>query len=150
MDRLPSRASAFSARFLRYAGTLSGYRRHAPRRPANTFLLQPAEPFLPPPQRRYADTFRCTWPFRLLFSFIMTVIDTIMRDIQSLSLRQQVEVARYVQRLSVTAQRKRVAVLTQTYGSLDETDGRAFEEALVESRKIAPSWLRAETYRRGK
>ena len=61
----------------------------------------------------------------------MTVIETIMRDIQSLSLRQQVEVARYVQRLSETARRKRVAVLSQTYGSLDETDGRAFEEALA-------------------
>jgi hypothetical protein len=41
----------------------------------------------------------------------MTVIETIMRDIQSLSLRQQVEVARYVQRLSETARHKRVAVL---------------------------------------
>jgi len=66
----------------------------------------------------------------------MTVIETIMRDIQSLSLRQQVEVARYVQRLSDTARRKRVAVLSQTYGSLDETEGRAFEEALTESRKV--------------
>jgi len=75
--------------------------------------------------------------FRLLYSsLIMTVIETIMRDIQSLSLRQQVEVARYVQRLSETARRKRVAVLSQTYGSLDETDGRAFEEALTESRKV--------------
>ena len=66
----------------------------------------------------------------------MTVIETIMRDIQSLSLRQQVEVARYVQRLSETARRKRMAVLSQTYGSLDETDDRAFEEALSESRKV--------------
>jgi hypothetical protein len=48
--------------------------------------------------------FFSTWPFRLLYSsLIMTVIETIMRDIQSLSLRQQVEVARYVQRLSETA-----------------------------------------------
>ena len=81
--------------------------------------------------------FFSTLPFRLLYSsLIMTVIETIMRDIQSLSLRQQVEVARYVQRLSETARRKRVAVLSQTYGSLDETDGRAFEEALTESRKV--------------
>jgi hypothetical protein len=40
---------------------------------------------------------------------IMTVIETIMRDMQSLSLREQV--ARYVQRLSATARRKRAAVL---------------------------------------
>ena len=71
----------------------------------------PIYPFLFP-------LFFSTWPFRLLYSsLIMTVIETIMRDIQSLSLRQQVEVARYVQRLSETARRKRVAVLSQTYGS---------------------------------
>ena len=67
---------------------------------------------------------------------IMTVIETIMRDIQSLSLREQVQVARYVQRLSATARRKRVAVLRKTHGSLDDADGRAFEEAVAESRKM--------------
>lgn len=60
----------------------------------------------------------------------------IQRSSQSLLLRQQVEVARYVQRLSETARRRRVAVLSQTYGTLAETDGRAFEEALTESRKV--------------
>ena len=87
-------------------------------------------PFLSP-------LFFSTWPFRLLYSsLIMTVIETIMRDIQGLSLRQQVEVARYVQRLSETARHRRVAVLRQTHGSLDEADGRAFEEALTESRRV--------------
>jgi hypothetical protein len=66
----------------------------------------------------------------------MTGIETIRRDIQCLSLRQQVEVACYVQRLSETTRRKRVAVLSQTFGSLDEADGRAFEGALTESRKM--------------
>ena len=66
----------------------------------------------------------------------MTVIETIMRDVQSLSLREQVEVARYVQRLSATARRKRATVLRETHGSLDDADGRAFEEAVAESRKM--------------
>jgi hypothetical protein len=66
----------------------------------------------------------------------MTVIETIMRDVQSLSLREQVEVARYVQRLSESARRKRATVLRETHGSLDDADGRAFEEALAESRKM--------------
>jgi hypothetical protein len=39
----------------------------------------------------------------------MIVIETVMRDIQGLSLRQQVEVARYVQRLTESARRKRAA-----------------------------------------
>jgi hypothetical protein len=54
----------------------------------------------------------------------MTVIETIMRDVQSLSLREQVEVARYVQRLSESARRKRATVLRETHGSLDDADGR--------------------------
>lgn len=68
----------------------------------------------------------------------MTVIEAIMRDIQSLSLREQVQVARYVQRLSATARRKRATVLRETQGSVDDADGRAFEEALAESRKMEP------------
>jgi hypothetical protein len=48
----------------------------------------------------------------------MTVMEAIMRDIQSLSLREQVQVARYVQRLSATARSKRATVLRKTHGSL--------------------------------
>ena len=70
----------------------------------------------------------------------MTVIEAIMRAIQSPSLREQVRVARYVQRLSETARRKRATILRQTHGSLDEADARAFEEALAESRKIEAQW----------
>ena len=59
-----------------------------------------------------------------------------MRDVQSLSLREQVAVARYVQRLSEAARHKRAAVLRKTHGSLDDAESRAFEEALAESRKM--------------
>jgi hypothetical protein len=75
----------------------------------------------------------------------MTVIDAIMRDIQSPSLREQVQVARYVQRLSATARRKRATVLRKTHGSLHDADGRAFEEAVAESSKNGGAWLNAPT-----
>jgi hypothetical protein len=66
----------------------------------------------------------------------MTVIETIMRDVQSLPLREQVEVARYVQQLSETARRNRATILRDTHGSLDDAEARAFEKALAESRKM--------------
>ena len=66
----------------------------------------------------------------------MTVIEAIMRAIQSPSLREKVQVARYVQRLSATARRKRATVLRKTHGNLHDADGRAFEEAVAELRKM--------------
>jgi hypothetical protein len=41
-----------------------------------------------------------------------------------------------IHKLPEPARRKRVAVLHKTHGSLDDADGRAFEEAVAESRKI--------------
>ena len=52
----------------------------------------------------------------------MTVIETILRGVQNLPLREQVEVARYVHRLAASAQRERAEVLGRTHGVLDETD----------------------------
>jgi hypothetical protein len=66
----------------------------------------------------------------------MTVIETIIRGVQSLPLRQQVEVARYVHRLSASAQRERAAVLQRTHGTLDEADGEAFEQAMHDARRV--------------
>lgn len=66
----------------------------------------------------------------------MTVIETIVRGVQRLPLRQQVEVARYVHRLSASAQGERAEVLQRTHGSLDEADGQAFEEAMHNARRI--------------
>lgn len=66
----------------------------------------------------------------------MSVIESIVRGVQSLSLREQVEVARYVHRLSSTARRERSDVLRRTHGSLDAADGVAFEEAMRGSRRI--------------
>jgi|GEM_PF-5430826 len=66
----------------------------------------------------------------------MTVIESIVRGVQELTLRQQIEVARHVYRLNVAAQQERGEVLRRTHGRLDETDARAFEEALADSRRI--------------
>ncbi len=66
----------------------------------------------------------------------MTVIETIVRGVQSLPLREQVEVARYVHRLNASAQSERTAVLQRTYGVLSETDGEAFEQAMHDARRV--------------
>lgn len=66
----------------------------------------------------------------------MTVIETILRGVQSLPLREQVEVARYVHRLSASAQGERAAVLGRTHGVLSEPDGEAFEQAMHDARRV--------------
>ena len=66
----------------------------------------------------------------------MTVIETIVRGVQSLPLREQVEVARYVHRLSVSALSERAALLQRTHGALSEADGDAFEQAMHDARRV--------------
>lgn len=66
----------------------------------------------------------------------MTVIESIVRDLNGLPMRKLVEVARYVHRLSETAERERFEVLRETHGYLDESDGRIFEQSLENSRRI--------------
>ena len=62
----------------------------------------------------------------------MTVIETILRGVQNLPLREQVEVARYVHRLST----ERAEVLRRTHGVLSEADGQAFEQAMDDARRL--------------
>jgi hypothetical protein len=66
----------------------------------------------------------------------MTVMETIMRDLQGLPLRKLVEVARYVHQVSAAGQEEREKVLRATYGSLSEEDGVSFEEALKGAREV--------------
>ena len=66
----------------------------------------------------------------------MTVIESIVRDLQGLPMPKLVEVARYVHRLSETAKQERVEILRETHGYLDENEGRIFERALEDSRRI--------------
>jgi len=66
----------------------------------------------------------------------MTVIESIVRDLDGMPMRKLVEVARYVHRLSETVERDRTEVLRDTHGYLSDDDGRIFEEALENSRRI--------------
>jgi hypothetical protein len=66
----------------------------------------------------------------------MTIIETIVRGVQDLPLREQVEVARYVHRLSTNAQQERAEVLRRTHRVLDEVDGQAFEQAMDDARRL--------------
>jgi len=66
----------------------------------------------------------------------MTVIESIVRGLQNLPLREQVEVARYVYRLNASAQKERDDVLRRTHGALDEADGEIFEQAMGNARRV--------------
>lgn len=66
----------------------------------------------------------------------MTVLESIVRGVQSLPLREQVEIARYVHRLAVGANNERDSILHRTHGALDETDGAIFEQAVAEARRV--------------
>jgi hypothetical protein len=66
----------------------------------------------------------------------MTVIETILRGVQNLPLREQVEVARYVHRLSTNVLQERAEVLRRTHGVLIEADGQAFEQAMDDARRL--------------
>ena len=65
----------------------------------------------------------------------MTVIESIVRDLNGMPMRKLVEVARYVHRLSETVERERADVLRETHGYLSDDDGRIFEQALEDSRR---------------
>lgn len=66
----------------------------------------------------------------------MTVIESILHDLQGMSNRALVDVARYVHKLNESAHKERAEVLRATHGCLDDSDGKAFEEALNTSRRI--------------
>ena len=65
----------------------------------------------------------------------MSVIESILKDLQGLPTPKLVEVARYVHGLSEAAQKERLALLRQTHGVLSEEDGEAFELALTGARR---------------
>ena len=66
----------------------------------------------------------------------MSVIEAILKDLQSLPTPKLVEVARYVHGLSEDEQKSRQALLRQTHGVLSEEDGHAFQDALLGARRI--------------
>jgi hypothetical protein len=55
----------------------------------------------------------------------MTVLESIVRDLRGMPLREQMEVARYVHQLSETAEKERAEILGETHGNLDGNEGMA-------------------------
>ena len=70
------------------------------------------------------------------FEIGMSVIESILKDLQSLPTSKLVEIARYVHGLNEAAHEERRAVLKRTHGALSEEDGEAFEQALAGSRRV--------------
>jgi hypothetical protein len=66
----------------------------------------------------------------------MTVIESILKDLEGLPDAKLVQVANYVRGLSKSGHEERLKLLGETFGSLSEEDGRAFEEALADSRRL--------------
>jgi hypothetical protein len=66
----------------------------------------------------------------------MTVLESIVKELQELPTAKQVEVAGSVHRLNEVAQKERWDVLGRLHGSLDEADGDAFAEALSGARRV--------------
>jgi len=66
----------------------------------------------------------------------VSVIESILKDLQTLPAPKLVEVARYVHGLSETAQKERLSLLRQTHGALSEEDGDVFEQALTGARRV--------------
>jgi hypothetical protein len=66
----------------------------------------------------------------------MSVLDSIIHDLRGMPLSKLVDVARYVHRLSETAERERAEILRDTHGYLDEQDGLMFEQDLETARRI--------------
>jgi hypothetical protein len=65
----------------------------------------------------------------------MTVIESILKDLQDLPTPRLVDVARYVHGLNEAAQKERLALLRRTHGVLSQEDGQAFEMALLGARR---------------
>jgi len=66
----------------------------------------------------------------------MSVIESILKDLQGLPTPRLVDVARYVHGLNEAAQKERMELLRQTHGVLNEEDGEAFEAALLRARCV--------------
>ena len=66
----------------------------------------------------------------------MTVLESIVKELQGLPTAKQVAVARYVHQLNEASQQKRWSALGALYGSLSEEDATVFEEALRGARRL--------------
>ena len=67
---------------------------------------------------------------------LMTLIESIVRELPNLPPRKLVEVARLIHNSSETARAERARILQDTHGYLNEEDAEAFESALADSRRL--------------
>jgi hypothetical protein len=68
----------------------------------------------------------------------VSVIESIVKELQGLPESKPVEVAHYIHGLTEAGQQERLAILRTTFGALSEEDGEAFEAAMMSSRRVAP------------
>lgn len=66
----------------------------------------------------------------------MTVIESIVKDLEKLPATKLIEVAHFVHSLDPRRREERLALLRTTQGGLSEEDGIAFEQALAASRRV--------------
>lgn len=66
----------------------------------------------------------------------MTVIESIVKELRELPPAKLVAVASYVHQLTETGQQDRQDWLRRSYGSMNDDDARAFEDALASSRRL--------------
>ncbi len=63
---------------------------------------------------------------------LVSVLESIVRDLETLPAPKLVEVARYVSRLNPRRRAERLSALKATAGCLSKEDGAAFEKAVRE------------------
>lgn len=66
----------------------------------------------------------------------MTVIESIVKELEELPPAKLVAVAGYVHQLTAAGQQDRQDWLRRSHGSLSDADARAFAEALAGSRRL--------------
>jgi len=66
----------------------------------------------------------------------MTVLESIVKDLETLPASKLAEVAHFVSNLNPKRREERLALLRKTQGVLSEEDGKIFEQAMVDSRRV--------------
>ena len=66
----------------------------------------------------------------------MTVIESIVKDLEKLPAPKLIEVAHFVQNFDPRCREERLVLLRKTQGVLSQEDGIAFEQAMATSRRV--------------
>lgn len=66
----------------------------------------------------------------------MTLVESILKDLEALPASKLVEVASFVHNLNPKRREERLATLKATAGCLSEEDAKIFEQAMADSRRF--------------